>query len=41
LGKALLGGCIANDAFGGTTGGEGLEGLVAEYNEIAARPPPA
>ena len=39
---ALLGVCIAaNDAFGGTTGGERLEGLVAEYNEIAARPPPA
>ena len=38
---ALLGGCIAANAFGGTTGGEGLEGLVAEYNEIAARPLPA
>jgi hypothetical protein len=35
---ALLGGCIAaNDAFGQTTGGERLEGLVAEYHEIVAR----
>jgi hypothetical protein len=40
---ALLGGCIAaNNAFGGTTGGERLEGLVADYQEIAARThPPA
>jgi hypothetical protein len=39
---ALLGGCIAaNDAFGKTTGGERLDGLVAEYHEIAARTLPA
>jgi hypothetical protein len=38
---ALLGGCIAaNDAFGRTAGGEQLEGLVAEYHEIAARTHP-
>jgi hypothetical protein len=35
---ALLVGCIAaNDALGRTTGGERLEGLVAEYNEIVGR----
>lgn len=35
---ALLGVCIsANTAFGGTTGGERLDGLVAEYHEIATR----
>jgi uncharacterized protein DUF5677 len=35
---ALLGGCIAaNTTFGGTAGGERLEGLIAEYCEIAAR----
>jgi hypothetical protein len=35
---ALLGSCIAvNDAFGRTTGGEHLDGLVAEYQEIVAR----
>jgi hypothetical protein len=28
----------ANDAFGRTTGGERLDGLVAEYDELAARP---
>ena len=34
--------CIAaNDAFGRTTGGERLEGLVAEYDELAARSLPA
>ena len=40
---ALLGVCNrANITFGGTTGGERLEGLVAEYHEIAARThPPA
>jgi hypothetical protein len=39
---ALLGVCIsANTAFGGTTGGERLDGLVAEYHEIAARTLPA
>jgi hypothetical protein len=39
---ALLGGCIAaNDALGGTAGGERLEGLVAEYNETVARTLPA
>jgi hypothetical protein len=39
---ALLGVCIsANIAFGGTTGGERLEELVAEYHEIAARTLPA
>ena len=39
---ALLGGCIAaNNAFGGTTGGERLDGLVAEYRAIAARTHPA
>jgi hypothetical protein len=39
---AMLWGCIAaNDALGKTTGGEQLEGLVAEYNEIAARTHPA
>jgi hypothetical protein len=37
--KALLYACIsANTAFGGTTGGERLDGLVAEHNEIEARP---
>jgi hypothetical protein len=37
---ALLGSCIAaNEAFGGTTEGKRLEGLVAEYHEIAARTP--
>jgi hypothetical protein len=35
---ALLGGCIAaNTAFGGRGEGERLEGLIAEYHEIAAR----
>ena len=35
---ALLIVCIAaDDAFGKTTGGERLDGLVAEYNEIAVR----
>jgi hypothetical protein len=35
---ALRGVCVAaNVAFGGTTGGEQLDGLVAEYHEIAAR----
>jgi hypothetical protein len=35
---ALLGGCTAaNTAFGQTAGGERLEGLFAEYHEIAAR----
>jgi hypothetical protein len=35
---ALLGGCIAaNTAFGGTAGGERLEGAMAEYFEIGAR----
>jgi hypothetical protein len=39
---ALLIVCIAaNDAFGRTTGGEQLDELVAEYNEIVARTPPA
>jgi hypothetical protein len=39
---ALLGGCIAaNDALGGTAGGERLEGLVAEYDKLAARSLPA
>ena len=39
---ALLGVCIsANITFGRTTGGERLEGLVAEYHEIAARTLPA
>jgi hypothetical protein len=39
---AMLWGCIAaNDALGKTTGGEQLEELVAEYNEIAARTHPA
>jgi DNA phosphorothioation-dependent restriction protein DptG len=40
---ALLGVCIsANTALGGTAGGERLEGLVAEYHEVAARThPPA
>jgi hypothetical protein len=36
---ALLGVCTSADiAFDGTTGGERLDGLVAEYHEIAARP---
>jgi hypothetical protein len=35
---ALLGGCIAaNTAFGGRGEGGRLEGLIAEYHEIAAR----
>ena len=39
---ALLGGCIAaNNAFGGTTVGERLEELVAEYHKITARTLPA
>lgn len=39
---ALLWGCIAaNDAVGKTPGGEQLEELHAEYNEIAARTHPA
>jgi hypothetical protein len=39
---ALLIVCIAaNDAFGRTTVGQRLEGLVAEYNEFGARPLPA
>jgi hypothetical protein len=39
---ALLTCCrVANETFGRTTGGERLEGLVAEYNEIAARTHPA
>jgi len=39
---ALLGGCIAaNDALGGTAGGKRLEGLVAEYDKLAARSLPA
>jgi Family of unknown function (DUF5677) len=38
---ALLGVCIwANIAFDGTTGGERLDGLIAEYREIEARPLP-
>jgi hypothetical protein len=37
--KALLYACIsANTAFGKTTAGERLDGLVAEHNEIEARP---
>jgi hypothetical protein len=39
---AMLTCCIAaNEAFGRTTGGERLEELVAEYNEIATQTHPA
>ena len=38
---ALLWSCIvANEALGGTPGGEQLEELVAEYREILARTHP-
>lgn len=37
----LIGSIAANDALGRTTGGEHIEGLLAEYNEIVARTMPA